>query len=419
MKADRLLKTGVLALASTAIVTGAALAQQQSGGNQTLTQESAAGQGVPLFVSPADVRQIQQALNEGGYEAGNVDGRFGDSTISAVCNFQQAQGLEPTGALNPQTISALGVQVLGGGQQAGSGGDQQLAQEAALDQGSPLFVSPATVRQIEQALNNAGYDAGNIDGVWDDALGSSLANFQQAQGLEPTGTIDIRTISALNVSFGGQGGQGDQTLAQESSVASPEDCVSAGQMAMQGAVTEPGGGSQMAASGGQQPAGQQQPTGQQQAAAGDQQQTGQQDVEETASVTPDSGANGGTQAQQQPQGGQQAASTGGGQAQGGAQLFLSTATVRQIEQSLNSAGYDAGTVDGLWDENLQAALANYQQAQGLEPTGNLNTRVVAALGGGQMLQSVFSGGGGQMQGGGQSGGQSGGAAPLEPQTPQQ
>ena len=64
-------------LASTALafaLSGApALAQQQGGqhggqqgGDQTRAQEQAAQQGAPLFVSPADVRQIQQALNNAG-----------------------------------------------------------------------------------------------------------------------------------------------------------------------------------------------------------------------------------------------------------------------------------------------------------------------------------------------------------------
>lgn len=60
-------------LASTALafaLSGApALAQQQGGqqgGDQTLTQEQAAQQGAPLFVSPATVRQIEQALNQAG-----------------------------------------------------------------------------------------------------------------------------------------------------------------------------------------------------------------------------------------------------------------------------------------------------------------------------------------------------------------
>jgi hypothetical protein len=55
------------------------------------------------------VRMAQQALNERGYNVGNVDGVWGPGTADAVRRFQQAQGLPDSGALDTQTLSALGV----------------------------------------------------------------------------------------------------------------------------------------------------------------------------------------------------------------------------------------------------------------------------------------------------------------------
>ena len=81
-----------------AILAVPALAQQAGqGGNQTLTQEAAAGQGAQVYLSPADVRQIKQALNKAGYEAGDVNGQLGDNGRTALCNFQQAQELSRQG----------------------------------------------------------------------------------------------------------------------------------------------------------------------------------------------------------------------------------------------------------------------------------------------------------------------------------
>lgn len=37
------------------------------------------------------IRQIQQALNKQGFDAGHVDGKWGPGTDKAVKNFQQAQ----------------------------------------------------------------------------------------------------------------------------------------------------------------------------------------------------------------------------------------------------------------------------------------------------------------------------------------
>jgi len=55
------------------------------------------------------VRNVQQALNNRGYNAGAVDGQWGPSTEDAVRRFQQASGLPQTGELQHSTLVALGV----------------------------------------------------------------------------------------------------------------------------------------------------------------------------------------------------------------------------------------------------------------------------------------------------------------------
>jgi phage tail tape-measure protein len=55
------------------------------------------------------VRSAQEALNNKGYNVGAVDGVWGPNTESAVRQFQQAQGLQQSGRLDQQTLSALGI----------------------------------------------------------------------------------------------------------------------------------------------------------------------------------------------------------------------------------------------------------------------------------------------------------------------
>lgn len=99
-----------------------AVAQQQGGAqgsNQVLTQEQAQGTGAQYQLSPATVRQIQQRLNSLGYNTGAVDGVWGPATSQAMANFQQAQGIEPTGQPNMNSMQLLGLQ---GGAQGGMQG---------------------------------------------------------------------------------------------------------------------------------------------------------------------------------------------------------------------------------------------------------------------------------------------------------
>ncbi len=54
------------------------------------------------------VMAMQQKLNERGFSAGRVDGLWGPDTSAAVRNFQQKNGLPPTGQLDQGTLQALG-----------------------------------------------------------------------------------------------------------------------------------------------------------------------------------------------------------------------------------------------------------------------------------------------------------------------
>jgi peptidoglycan hydrolase-like protein with peptidoglycan-binding domain len=69
----------------------------------------------PPPVPPADtlrassIRAIQERLRGLGFYTGNVDGVWGQSTQSAIQQFQQNRGLQPNGQLNPATITAMGL----------------------------------------------------------------------------------------------------------------------------------------------------------------------------------------------------------------------------------------------------------------------------------------------------------------------
>jgi len=55
------------------------------------------------------LRAVQQSLNNQGYDAGKVDGRWGPKTAAALKKFQGDHGLPANGQIDAQTISALGI----------------------------------------------------------------------------------------------------------------------------------------------------------------------------------------------------------------------------------------------------------------------------------------------------------------------
>ena len=58
----------------------------------------------------------------------------------------------------------------------------------------------ATVRAVQQALNDRGYNAGAADGQWGATTQEAVRRFQRASGLPETGELAPSTLSALGVS---------------------------------------------------------------------------------------------------------------------------------------------------------------------------------------------------------------------------
>ena len=54
--------------------------------------------------------------------------------------------------------------------------------------------------------------------------------------------------------------------------------------------------------------------------------------------------------------------------------------VKAAQQALKDKGYDAGAVDGRMGPKTQAALRDFQKAQGMESTGDLDPKTTQALG---------------------------------------
>lgn len=57
----------------------------------------------------SEVTQIQTKLKRWGYYTGNIDGIYGNQTVSAVKYFQRKNGLTADGVAGPKTLSAMGI----------------------------------------------------------------------------------------------------------------------------------------------------------------------------------------------------------------------------------------------------------------------------------------------------------------------
>jgi len=58
----------------------------------------------------AQIKQVQSALNEAGYDCGLVDGVMGSQTASAITAYQSGHGLDETGVIDKALLQSLGVE---------------------------------------------------------------------------------------------------------------------------------------------------------------------------------------------------------------------------------------------------------------------------------------------------------------------
>ena len=171
------------------------------GGDAPVSASAAASGGAPLSASPRLTRIAQNKLTEAGFPTHNVFGIWIRDIDNAPRNFQKAKSLDVTNSFDLQIIHTLGLtdSLLNPkpGKLPTDSVAQILSNSAVLMTGAPLSISAFGVRQVQAALQQRGFKEIAPDGKWSEAVSGALKKFQEAQKLEPTGSLNLRTLRAL------------------------------------------------------------------------------------------------------------------------------------------------------------------------------------------------------------------------------
>jgi peptidoglycan hydrolase-like protein with peptidoglycan-binding domain len=118
---------------------------------------------------------LQEGLYFLGFDPGPIDGLFGDQTGRALREFQATAGIDETGHLDEPTALAL------------------------ADAAPEVRMLAVEAMQIE--LTELGHYSGLIDGDFGPETQGALRGFQEANGLEQTGSINPETFDLLNTRY--------------------------------------------------------------------------------------------------------------------------------------------------------------------------------------------------------------------------
>jgi len=146
-------------------------------------------------ISPV-VEEIQIVLDGLGYDVGNTDGRMGQKTREAIKEFQESLGLKSIGYINERTL--IQIEDIRRADE-----EKDLRSKYGVDVRSPYIeeiVSAGfepTAKDIQNALKNAGFDPGAIDGKMGPRTKQAVMEFQRAKGLKVDGKVGPKTWGEL------------------------------------------------------------------------------------------------------------------------------------------------------------------------------------------------------------------------------
>ncbi len=140
-----------------------------------------------------EVVRLETRLSELGYFGGDADETFDSDTRSALESFQQANGLEVTGAVDDTVFERLNSADALSRQDYLTRFAGAYAQMEALRKGS---VSN-DVLVMQRKLRELGYFSGEPDGAFSEATQRAVESFQMVNGLPITGVADGATLMRL------------------------------------------------------------------------------------------------------------------------------------------------------------------------------------------------------------------------------
>lgn len=146
------------------------------------------------------VEEIQITLTSLGYYTGTKDGRMGQKTREAIKDFQESIGVKPTGYIDEITLRQIEDTRRAREQKELEKIYSSVEVRRAFPEKSTSLVSGSkwTVRDIQAALKNAGFDPGSIDGKLGPRTQQAIKEFQRTKGLKIDGKVGLQTWEELS-----------------------------------------------------------------------------------------------------------------------------------------------------------------------------------------------------------------------------
>lgn len=159
-----------------------------------------------------NVKKIQEVLRDVGFYPGAIDGQMGWQTREAVKAYQGVYQLKESGYVDSETwgklkgemkeeVNLVQPPIVKVNPEVNISGDIQIEKIISKEEVVKKFRSGSEVKKVQQALINAGYNPGVVDGRLGKKTKQAIVAFQRSKGLYPDGIVGPKTWSELDKYF--------------------------------------------------------------------------------------------------------------------------------------------------------------------------------------------------------------------------
>ena len=152
-------------------------------------------------VNKDQIMEAQKMLKESGSFDGEADGKYNNEFRAAIRDYQSANGLKRKGSLNRATLEKMGIELTEAQMEIPvNPNDLASADDGEPKKRGPVFrATKDQVTQVQTMLKDSGLYSGETDGKFNDDFRAAIKEWQEANNVKKTGTLNKETLEAMKI----------------------------------------------------------------------------------------------------------------------------------------------------------------------------------------------------------------------------